>query len=736
MINRPCLNVIPALLGLAAATGAFATELTPQAVTAYTGELSFSPQLNQMGVPAAWRLGATGLKVTVSVIDTGVNEKHTELKSAVLRGFNTSGARVSTDTSDTMKHGTHVAGIIAAAANNTGMAGVAPEAKILPIKVADRYGSITGGALDRAFRLAADKTPIANASLGGGPGAEAGLRYAVGKGMLLVAAAGNEGTANPSWPARYAKESWAMGRIIAVGAVDKNNAMPSWSNRAGDTRQFYLVAPGVSISSTYGAGFASMNGTSMAAPAVAGVAALVKSYWPTLKAEEVAAILFRTATDLGAAGVDDTFGWGLVNAERAMQPVGTTTIATVTGPAVKTKAVVIRPPRPSGKALSAQSIFAMGQDEFGRGFTFDLAAAVRPEPERSLVGALNDAGRRAGVVEKILPDGSRYAAVIQQTDLIHPASSASPLSGFEARNERPSTLGRFSLVNRGAQGEEWAVGGNGFAHHFFGAMSELAATRDNSAAGANPLFSLVAGHSHVGVALPLYDGWKIKTGVLTTATADAFADQEGGAGGSLKSSLVLGSVAKATDRAAVSLSVGQLAENESLLGSRNGDGLRIDGSPRTRFAAADGAWKLGENWAGYANYTVAVSLAHNNATSSLIRGNSAVQSNGWTMGLMRADTLQAGDRMSLQIAQPLRVQSGALGFVVPQGEDEAGNVRFAEQTVSLAPAGRELRAELHYAAALSPQSHLSGFLLLRAQPGHDRDLPNDTAMGLRWNRVF
>ena len=729
------LSLIANLLALVYALPASAEDPTVQAVTAYPTEFKNSPQLQQTGVPTAWSLGATGKGVTVSVIDTGVNRKHTDLRSAVLSGYNTASRRVSNNIFDVDGHGTHVAGIIAAAANNKGTVGVAPEAKILPIRVADRFGSMSWDAVDRGLRLAADYSPIANASLGGGPGAEAGVRYAVGKGMLLVAAAGNEGAANPSWPARYAKESWALGRIIAVGAVDANNVMPSWSNRAGDTQNFYLVAPGVNIMSTYSSGYAYMSGTSMASPHVAGVAALVKSYWPQLKAEQIASILFKTATDLGAPGVDAVYGWGLVSAAKAMQPVGTTTVTTASGAKVAAKSVAITAPASSGAALKAKSINAVATDDFGRGFSFDLSAAVRTQTAPTLVASLQDAGRRNMLVERVLPDGSRYVAEFnQQAD----ANLAAPstMAQYEGRLIAPKVMAGFSLVSRGEAGREWAVGGNGFAANFFGSMSELALTRGSAADGANPMFSLVPGHTHAGFGMPLAQGWKLKGGLLTTAAASSFTDQIGQVGKQPRANMLVGGVTHASDQSAVSLTVGQLAENDALLGGQGSAGLHMEGAVRSRFATLDVAQNLGRGWAGFATYTVMTTPAYHNSADSLIAGSSDMRGDAFALGLMRSDAFRRGDRLSLGVSQPLRLRSGSLNMALPQGQDEAGDLQFGEQAVSLAPEGRELRVEARYAMPLSRTANVSTFLMHRAQPGHDGSQPNEVAAGVRWSKSF
>jgi len=735
-LPRP--TFLASLVALAFAPVVQAEGLTAQTVTAYPDELNISPQLQQIGVPAAWAKGATGKNVTVSVIDTGVNAKHIDLKSAVLSGFNTSSMFGTTrNTADLDGHGTHVAGIIAAAANNQGGVGVAPKAKILPIRVSDPQGMMSWGGVDRGLRLAADHSPIANASLGGGQGAAGAVRYAVGKGMLLVAAAGNDGEANPLWPARYAKAPWAKGRIIAVGAVDANNQLSEWSNRAGDTKNFYLVAPGVDINSTYRGrrSYVYMSGTSMASPHVAGVAALVKSYWPQLKAEEIASILFKTATDLGDPGVDEVFGWGLVNAERAMQPVGTTTVTTARGVKVASNTLKLTAPAASGSALKTMSVHVVATDDFNRGFRYGLASAIATQPAPALAASLQDVGRRNMLVERVLPDGSRYVAQMSRQADLQPASP-SALAGYEPRLRAPAVMSGFAVVSRDQNGREWAVGGNGFAGYFFGSMNELADTRSTAGEFANPMFSLVARHSHLGVSLPLAGGWKLKSGLLTTAAAGSFAEQAGETTRPARASLFAASLTHAGPSGAVSLTAGQLAERESMLGAQGASALRMEGTLNTRFATLDAAHRLGLGWAGFASYTLMAAPERANTADSFISAHTGLRGDAFSLGLMRADAFKTGDRLSMSVSQPLRLRAGNLNFHLPQAQDEDGHLQFGSQSAGLAPAGRELRTELRYDTPLAKDVQLGTFLMLRKQPGHDASQPDDVAVGGRWAKMF
>ncbi len=317
----------------------------------------------------------------MAVLDTGINPSHNEFAGRIAASYNAlTGATGSAP--DGHGHGTHVAGIIAANRDGVGMHGIAYGAQLMPIKVMADDGTGNTGTLDQGLRWAADNgARIANMSLASTTQySSSELQAAVSRGLLVVAAAGNRAQSQPDWPARFASAAWANGQIISVVAVDQSLQIASFSNRAGDARDFTLAAPGVGLTSTYSSGYASWSGTSMAAPVVAGAAALVQSRWPYLAARDVANVLFTTARDLGTPGTDDVYGRGLVDVDRAMQPVGTVMTPTASGGSVALTGsatggavgpAIIR-------AGAAGLLKVSGFDALGRDFSVDLGKAVMP----------------------------------------------------------------------------------------------------------------------------------------------------------------------------------------------------------------------------------------------------------------------------------------------------------------------------------------------------------------------
>ncbi|MCX7669305.1 MAG: S8 family serine peptidase, partial [Anaerolineae bacterium] len=274
----------------------------------------FAPQT--INAPAAWDISTGSPSVIVAIIDSGVSPTHPELAGRLVPGWDY--VNNDNDPSDDNGHGTHVAGIVAAAMNGTGIVGIAPNVKLMPIKVLNAAKTGTWANISLAIRFAADYgAHVINLSLGGtaySAALESAVQYATAKGVVVVAAAGNQGSSVPFYPAYFQD-------AIAVGATDENDEYWTISNY-GDWVD--VTAPGASIYSTWwDAATASntyifMSGTSMAAPHVSGLAALLRSYRPELSVAAVRAIIQQTAVDKGSTGFDPYYGWGRINAGAAM----------------------------------------------------------------------------------------------------------------------------------------------------------------------------------------------------------------------------------------------------------------------------------------------------------------------------------------------------------------------------------------------------------------------------------
>lgn len=278
-------------------------------------------------MPQAWNVETGMNTIYVAVLDSGVDYNHPDLNSVVDVSYDYDFVNNDQNAFDERGHGTHVAGIIAAETNNSqGVAGMnwggTYSTKILPIRVLDRNGNGYYDNIAKGIIYAVEHSAkIINMSLGGKDPSITlynAVRYAYLNDALLVASAGNNGTYGLLYPAAY------NDYVISVGAVDKNNVRASYSNYSSNLE---LVAPGGDASypilSTYYStstnthAYAYMYGTSMAAPHISGLIALMMSKGITGNST-IRTILHSTATDLGTSGKDNYYGYGLINAYVAL----------------------------------------------------------------------------------------------------------------------------------------------------------------------------------------------------------------------------------------------------------------------------------------------------------------------------------------------------------------------------------------------------------------------------------
>ncbi len=305
----------------------------------YPTDPSFGLQWNMRRVagPDAWAVTRGSYGVTVAVVDSGVDRGHPEFQGRLAQGYDF--INDDYDQQDDYGHGTHVAGILAAAADNgQGVSGLAPDVQLLPYKALDAQGNGDALTLAIAIYAAANaNAQIINLSLGGpypsSPIADA-VQYATGeKHALVVAAGGNCAQGGPacSYIANGDFYPAAYDYVLAVAAGDH---FDNWARYSNHRPYIDLAAPGGiagdAIYSTRPGGYGYMSGTSMAAPLVSAAAALVWGIMPAPTADQVAAILRDTADKIGTdpdtgvpyaynGGRNDYFGYGRLNVGRAVR---------------------------------------------------------------------------------------------------------------------------------------------------------------------------------------------------------------------------------------------------------------------------------------------------------------------------------------------------------------------------------------------------------------------------------
>src|SRR5690554_527586 len=318
--------------------------------------------LKSINAAGGWAYTTGSQAITIAVLDTGIDHEHPDLAGKVVDGYNTF-TEYYGKTGDDNGHGTHVAGIAAAETDNEiGMAGVAWDCRLMPVKVLDDWGEGSYSQIAEGIFWAVENgADVINMSLGGWVYSRFlhdAVEFALENDVVVVAAAGNDSKLNNSYyPAAYPG-------VISVGAITGNEVKAKFSTE-GD--HLFLGAPGRTIYSTIpGNSYAYYQGTSMAAPFVSGAAALIKSRWPEFDLNAIHSQLKQTAREpSGSSGWNWQTGWGILNLEAALaepQPnqFGTLIVNVVYGSTGE--------PLSYAKILVKETNLSMLTDENGRAF--------------------------------------------------------------------------------------------------------------------------------------------------------------------------------------------------------------------------------------------------------------------------------------------------------------------------------------------------------------------------------
>ena len=722
-----------------------------------TAETRRSDGVNFHGAITAYQAGATGQNILAGVIDDGIDQDSPEFagrissQSADLagsRGINGEGT-----------HGTNVAQLLLGGKNDAGTFGIAFNANLLVLR-ADRPGSCAtedpsndesgcrfpesaiAAGLDRAVSAGAR---VVNISLGGEDPPGATLRAAVSRataaGIIVIVSAGNEGdtTANgndPNNPDRFAQglRDAGGGLVVIAGSVNDRGAISGFSNRAGGYAGSYLTALGEGVCCAYENGALKtegnfvfvLNGTSFAAPQVAGAVALIAQAFPNLSSQQIVSLLYQSARDAGAAGDDAVYGQGILDIARAFQPMGATSLAG-TSTAVVLDAPLGMLGGPMGDAGGAGTM-GLVTDSFGRAFNVDFGGSLGARrPDFKLSGAIGGLVRQQSAASQSLALSLVTAPGTGGTDALaglsfHDAQrartlAASVMTRLDARTRIGFATGRGTggllAGERGESGHAMLIGdaaneGLGFAaspgigtiirHKINNNQYVNIITEKGWVAGSrwqdDPLLRYRSGrdsrYQRLGAA------WDARFGRVRTA-----------------------------------LGASWLRESDSLLGARLGPMFSAGGA--TSLVGDAGVmldmrndWQISVNWRRM--WTRA-------DQHGLIAGG-ALWSTAFSFDVAKANMVQPGDRAALRVAQPLRVARGGIDLMLPVAHDyTTGRTDFGRRTYNLAPTGRELVVEASYALSLLGGDLIAN-LWWRQDPGHIAAMPDDRGAALRFTMGF
>jgi len=750
-------NMLPAsrlCLGIGLASVIATAGAAPPSVE--SSEYQKSDHLAGINVAPAWTAKLLGSGVSVAILDTGVRASHIDLRGRIGSGgynFLSPDANPDDDhVGNTKGHGTASASIISGIWNGIGGAGIAPSAKIIPIKIADSEFNSTPDLIARGVHYANTKTAariiliqptrhkLSSSEFDN-------LRGASSKGKLLIAPAGNDGNDGPQDPAR--QFSTLGDSALVVGSHD-NGLRSNFSNGAKGVAQNYIMAPGrdvLTAGNVSDSFFRFNTGTSMAAPQVAAAAALLMAHSPQLSGAQIAKILKESATDLGAPGVDDKYGWGALNIERALAPIGAITIPVEEDPdpeedppASDEESVTDKPSSGSsgsgggaGLALGALVVGGVGYalirnstaadstlvvDDYGRTYELDLETRV----------TVRNPGPSAQSVLKELDSQAVEETLIQRNDLTLTATYLSTGSmdfhhpGYtkEYSQDRPVRMqitGTDNVSSSFAFGINQSVRLVGQGGQEWEEASALASSFRSDSFDM-PFLGFSDMGYHAAYEVTWKEGWR--TG-LTFAAID---DQKKYGLKSESSSLKMGFN---DSRYSLNMQLGLLEEDGSVLGGSSGGALSVSGA-ETLFGALRARFMISSNWSVVSQYTHGITWTKNSA-NSLVKDFSEIHSNSWGLGLIGRNLLSRGDAFGFAVAQPLRTIGGDADVSVPYYNPSVGGVAFREDRVNLVPEGTETAFEFFYRRPITNRVQWLSYLAHRSQPLHQKNGSQTSVVG-------
>ena len=751
MKERLPTNIIGVLLALSITAAGAAPDVN-------SGEYFNQPYLAGIEVVPAWDAGLLGAGVVVADLDSGIRATHVDLVGKIAPGgydfVNDDKDPDDDETSLTHGHGTASAGIIVGNWNGVGVGGIAPSARVLPVKITDHKNETNGTLISQGVDYAAANASvkiILLEAVGASTSAEEfdSFANAVAKGKLIIAPSGNAKQAGPFSPA----SSFALlgGAALIVGSHNGAGDLSFFSNGAAGVETNFITALGqdvVAAGNRSDDDYFRVTGTSMAAPQVAAAAALIWGHSPGLTASQVAFILKSTATDIGAAGVDNRTGVGALNIEAALAPIGIITAPieeeetdedTETSTEEDEDAT-------SDDSDSSEDATDSGGGSSGGGAGVALAALVVGGVGYALIGnspdlsetlVLDDFGRTYELDLEtrisVRNPGPTAKSVIQELDTEEVSESIIQRSDFRVTTVyRADRLEAFSIFDDPSSPEQQsparmriqATHQDGL-HYAFGlnqsltlfdqgltAQSDTASLAGGfrSDAFSNPFFGFTAEGYHGAVAYAPKQG-------LQSGVSFASVDNEQRHG--LQSDTSAVHLGLAGDTFGVGATLGLMEEEGNLLGGASGGALSA-AQAETFFTVLRSHLDLGKHWSLIGKYTHGLTFADDYA-KSLLSDFSQIESNSWGLGLAGRNIFAFGDRLGIGLSQPLRTIAGDVQVNTPYWDPVRGAVGFKSTRTSLVPDGLETSFELFYRKPLGKQAQFITYMVVREQPLHRKE---------------
>lgn len=673
------------------------------------------------------RVGGGG--VTVAIIDDGVNDDHPQLDVASAFEFGSPGRR----------HGTLMAGVIAARRDGEGIHGVAFNANLVSLGRVSAAASVEASAADIASAAGLVRVygthrsnPDASSHIlnmswgetGPVPVIQSAMRDAAGAGRIMVASLGNHGGVEPHGaPAIHVADEGIAGFAIAAGYLNQAGAgRHANADNCGAVARYCLFAPGTNVLSTAGTSGENVDsGSSYSAAYVSGAAAVVWAAFPNKRGDQIVGRLLSTARPLDGAEISSTYGHGALDLGAAMNPVGFLSLSlNGGGRAPLASSFFDLPPGFAAPSADAALANAVVYDQQQFPFLTDLNAVFRTAPQRPPEGLVEP--------PSWLPNGVPASAWrLGHGGLGHPGQ-AFPTYPWAARTGWGNP-GSYRMALRPTPNLSLALS-KGFGA--FAAPNDFIARRTRR----NPLrdqFSSNPFAALTGWGDGLSLSWR-----LGRRTALDFASKRGeGYFGAARSRFAAAGLARDLGVLTLGAYYGFLDESGSRLGVRSQGAFGGSRDARTAFLHLRIEGRPAQRLRLFGSLAEGATAGGSGRPNSLIARWSKARSRSFLLGGEIERLWLASDRLTFTAAMPFRVRQAKVHLHVPDRELADGVVHYRRQAVNLRPRGREIQLQLSYAAeALQQRLSLALGASLRLQPNHAASAGPEFGAALRMRLVF
>ncbi|NOY17142.1 MAG: S8 family serine peptidase [Gammaproteobacteria bacterium] len=690
--------------------------------------------LRFVNVFPAWS-NTTGSGITIATLDSGVNVTHVELLGRIAAGGDVG------DVDTGGGHGTSVAGIIASNFNGQGIIGVAYDASILPIRVTDSNRFAGSDAAAAGFNRAAARSDVRVITFTAGTifsePQNSAIINATKAGKLVIIRAGNDSQANPDIPPSVYGQFNGGG--IIVGGTGQNNTLLDMSNRAGGAAAVYMVAPGLSIYAPGNRGntsYVTWTGTSVATPHVAGAAALILAQNPELTSQQVVEILFNSATDLGAPGVDAIYGHGMLNVGAALAAqggVGASSSGSSGGLGVGIAALAVggglayfwSENKKAEKDLEKTLVF----DKYNRPYIMNLNQTLNVQNSApTLFNVMNMFDRQTRTVDVIMSDNlsmSLHTRATNPADYVFLKDSDPFLENYDEVRDRDLSMKVAGSFNSGFS---FNLQHNYTPSSGFDKVGNLSLSENFIWASSYGLQYMGFGNRSDNVSM----GYKASKKLSFQFGANRLNNNKQNR---LSSEAVMlqGSYSP-TEKMSVSLRVNNLFEDGNLLGGASSGAFSVANANTTAIGLT-GQYRIFDKFSLFGSFTEGFTGVKQQR-GSFLQSFTTLRSYSWGTGIIGKSLFRYNDRAGFAVSSPLRISNGSADLLVPQSLDSQRNVINSRTRVSLAPEGREIDFEAFYRMNLNRRTQVGTTLTYRDTPENTsyigKGLSVFTTVGLRF----